>query len=79
MQIHLNVGSGVDITIQELANTISKVLSYSGVIRFDISKPDGSPRKLMDSDRLISLGWHPNIGLEEGIKKAYASYITLAL
>lgn len=79
MQSHLNVGCGVDITIRELANTIAKELSYSGVIRFDTSKPDGSPRKLMDSDRLISLGWRPNIGLEEGVKKAYASYINLAL
>ena len=77
MQSHLNVGCGVDITIRDLVNTISKSISYQGTIKFDASQPDGSPRKLMDSDRIIGLGWRPNIGLEEGIKKAYASYIAL--
>ena len=77
MQSHLNVGCGVDITIRDLVNTISKAISYQGTIKFDASQPDGSPRKLMDSDRIIGLGWRPNIGLEEGIKKAYASYIAL--
>lgn len=78
MQSHLNVGCGVDVTIRELANKIASVISFEGVIKFDTSKPDGSPRKLMNSERLISLGWRPNISLEEGIKKAYASYINLA-
>lgn len=79
MQSHLNVGYGSDITIAELAFTISKVLSYRGNIIFDVSRPDGSPRKFMDSTKLKELGWLPKVGLEEGIEKAYKSYISLSV
>jgi len=77
MQSHINVGWGTDISIKELANTIATVLSYEGAINFDTSKLDGSPRKLMDSSKLNKLGWQPRVGLEEGIEKAYASYLIL--
>ena len=78
MQSHINVGWGADVTIHELATTIANVISYEGAITFDASKPDGSPRKLMDSSKLNKLGWQPNVGLEEGIKKAYVSYLALS-
>jgi GDP-L-fucose synthase len=65
MQSHLNVGFGSDITIKELAQTIAKVICFQGEIRFDISKPDGSPRKLIDSGGLHSLGWSAKTLLEE--------------
>jgi len=76
MQSHINVGSGEDITIKELAETIAKVTGYKGTIAFDTSKPDGTPRKLMDSGRLNSLGWQPVIGLEEGLRLAYQDFLT---
>ncbi|NTW68460.1 MAG: GDP-L-fucose synthase [Chlorobiaceae bacterium] len=75
MQSHINVGSGEDITIKELAETIAKVVGYKGAIEFDSSKPDGTPRKLMDSTRLNTLGWKPTIGLAEGLKRAYQDFL----
>jgi GDP-L-fucose synthase len=75
MQSHINVGSGTDITIQELAKTIAKVVGYKGRIEFDPTKPDGTPRKLMDSTRICSLGWQPKIGLEEGLNFAYQDFL----
>lgn len=75
MQSHLNVGCGTDITIKELIQTIAKVVGFEGEISFDSSKPDGAPRKLMDSQRLFSLGWKPSISLEDGIKNAYADFV----
>jgi len=72
---HINVGYGHDITIRELAETIAQVISYAGNIAFDASKPDGAPRKLMDSTRLNALGWQAQTPLREGIAKAYASYL----
>lgn len=75
MLSHINVGSGEDITIKELAETIAEVTGYTGNIEFDTSKPDGTPRKLMDSTRLRSLGWQPKIGLKEGLKAAYADFL----
>ena len=72
---HINVGCGKDITIKELAEIIRKVLGYEGDITFDPSKPDGAPRKLMDSSRLNSLGWKPRIELEEGLRVAYADFL----
>ena len=75
MQSHINVGCGSDITIQELIETIAKVVGYEGAISFDASKPDGAPRKLMDTQRLFDLGWMPSISLEEGIKNAYADFV----
>lgn len=67
----INVGSGSDVTIAELAQTVAKVLGYQGEIVFDRSKPDGTPQKLMDSSRLLALGWRPTVGLEEGLSLAY--------
>jgi GDP-L-fucose synthase len=75
MQSHINVGFGSDVTIGDLVRIIARTLSYEGQITFDASKPDGSPRKLMDSSRLNKLGWKPHVALEEGVKKAYASYL----
>lgn len=69
---HINVGFGSDVTIVDLAQTVAKVVGYTGNISFDASKPDGAPRKLMDSGRLNALGWHAQVGLEEGLGLAYA-------
>ena len=75
MQSHINVGFGDDITIKELALAIGKTIGYQGVIDFDTNKPDGSPRKLMDSSRLNELGWQARVGLEEGLASAYAGFL----
>jgi GDP-L-fucose synthase len=74
MQAHINVGAGSDVTIAELAHTIAAVVGYQGEISFDPSKPDGAPRKWMDSSRLNGLGWRATIGLEEGLALAYADF-----
>ena len=74
MQSHINVGYGSDITIAELAQTVSKAVGYLGGIDFDASKPDGAPRKLMDSGRLKSLGWQAKISLYEGLSLAYQDF-----
>ena len=71
MLSHINVGTGVDCTIRELVETVAKVTGFNGRIAFDATKPDGAPRKLMNVDRLKSLGWQYNISLEEGLKDAY--------
>jgi GDP-L-fucose synthase len=68
----LNVGSGSDVTIAELAATVMEVVGYRGRIVFDTTKPDGTPRKLLDVSRLAALGWRARIGLREGIARAYA-------
>ena len=68
---HINVGCGYEITIRELAETISKVTSYEGNITFDSSKLNGSPRKLIDSSCLNAIGWHARVGLEEGLRRTY--------
>ena len=75
MQSHINVGSGQEVTIKELAEAIGKVVGYQGSIAFDPSKPDGSPRKLMDSSRLNNLGWQPKVSLEEGLTLAYNDFL----
>jgi len=75
MQSHINVGSGEDITIKELALTIAKVIDYEGAIEFDPTKPDGTPRKLMDSTRLNNLGWQATTSLEEGLMLAYNDFL----
>jgi len=75
MLSHINVGCGDDLTIRELAETIADVVGYEGEITFDITKPDGTPRKLMDSSRLRSLGWTPEITLREGLRVAYEDFV----
>ena len=74
MQSYINVGTGQDLTIKQLAEGIAKVIGFKGKIEFDISKSDGTKRKLMDSTRLNSLGWRPKIDLEQGIKQTYKDY-----
>jgi len=68
---HLNVGTGRDVTIKELTEKIAKVVDYTGEIRWDTSKPNGTPRKVMNVDRMKSLGWEPKVGLYEGINRTY--------
>jgi GDP-L-fucose synthase len=76
MQSHINVGFGSDVTIAELAKTVGKAVGYTGNIVFDATKPDGAPRKLMDSARLHSLGWTAQVDLESGLKIAYQDFMT---
>ncbi len=75
MQSHINVGSGQDISIHDLAYLIKDTVGYDGEIYFDLSKPDGSPRKLMDSSKLKNLGWSPKVDLKEGLKLAYDNFL----
>jgi GDP-L-fucose synthase len=72
---HINVGTGVDCTIRELAETIKHVVGFDGELEFDASKPDGTPRKLMNVSRLKALGWEANISLEEGLKQTYKWFL----
>ena len=74
MQNFINVGFGSDITISDLAKAVAKATGYEGKIKFDISKPDGAPRKLMDSFRLNNIGWKPKVNLENGLALAYADF-----
>ena len=71
----VNVGWGRDETIAELADTIRRVVGFEGALRFDTSKPDGTPRKLLDTTRLTELGWSPKIGLETGIRSTYEWFL----
>jgi GDP-L-fucose synthase len=71
----VNVGWGRDETIAELADTIRRVVGFTGELRFDPSKPDGTPRKLLDTSRLTALGWSPKIGLEAGIRSTYEWFL----
>ena len=75
MQSHINVGSGSDVTIAELAQAIAQTVGYTGQIEFDTTKPDGSPRKWMDSKRLNDLGWQAQVSLLEGLKLAYQDFV----
>lgn len=72
---HINIGTGVDCTIAELANTIKTVVGFEGGIQFDTSKPDGTPRKLLDVSRLKQLGWQAQVDLESGLKRTYAWFL----
>lgn len=74
MQSHINVGYGSDVTIDELAHAVAKATDFSGRISFDSSKPDGAPRKWMDSSRLAKLGWSPKVNLTEGLELAYKAF-----
>ncbi|OGA94777.1 MAG: GDP-fucose synthetase [Burkholderiales bacterium RIFCSPHIGHO2_12_FULL_61_11] len=75
MQSHINVGYGSDITIAELVQTVGQVVGYQGTIDFDPTKPDGAPRKLMDSSRLKSLGWQAKVSLQDGLTLAYQDFL----
>ncbi len=75
MLSHINVGTGEDCTIRELAETIAKVTGFAGRLTFDASKPDGTPRKLMDVSRLKALGWQASISLEDGLRDAFGWYV----
>ena len=77
-QSHINVGYGDDITIADLAIAVGEAVGYFGEIKFDTSKPDGMPRKLMDSYKLNSLGWKPQVELKNGLKKAYEDFLAHA-
>ena len=71
----INIGFGVDVTIIEVAQFIKKIVDYNGEINFDTSKPDGTPRKLLDSKRIFNTGWQPHISLEEGLKRTYQIFL----
>ena len=75
MLSHINVGTGVDCTIRELAETLAEVTGFSGKLVFDTSKPDGAPRKLMEISRLNALGWHASITLKEGLESTYEWFL----
>ncbi|HET7547120.1 MAG TPA: GDP-L-fucose synthase [Usitatibacter sp.] len=72
----INVGSGSDLTIRALAETVCRVVGAQCIVRWDASKPDGTPRKLLDASRMLSLGWRPEVSLEEGIARAYRDYLS---
>ncbi|MFY9211434.1 MAG: GDP-L-fucose synthase [Aestuariivita sp.] len=76
MLSHINVGTGQDVTIAELARTIAAITGFTGSISFDASKPDGTPRKLMDVSRLAAMGWRAGIGLQDGLRDAYAWFVS---
>jgi len=75
MQSHINVGFGSDVTIAELAKAVGQAVGYGGSISFDVSKPDGAPRKWMDSTRLSALGWTTKVDLRSGIESTYADFL----
>jgi GDP-L-fucose synthase len=75
MRGHINIGSGGDVTIGELAEAIGRVVGYQGRLEFDATKPDGAPRKLMDSRRIAALGWRSTTPLMDGLQKAYADFL----
>jgi GDP-L-fucose synthase len=75
MHSHINVGTGQDVTIAELAQLVGEVVGYRGRIEFDTTKPDGTPRKLLDVSKLRSLGWQARTPLSEGLQRAYQSFL----
>ena len=75
MLSHINVGTGIDCTIREMAETMARVVGFNGTIEFDASKPDGTPRKLMDVSRLKQMGWEYSIALEEGLALTYQWFL----
>jgi len=72
---HINIGSGEEISIKELAIKIKNVVRYNGEIKFDPTKPDGTPRKLLDTSRLNTLGWNSKVNLENGLLKTYKDFL----
>jgi nucleoside-diphosphate-sugar epimerase len=77
MLSHINVGSGQEVSIGELAKLVAEVVGYQGQLKFDPTKPDGTPRKLMDSSRLEGMGWKAKVGLTDGLADAYQGFATL--
>ena len=75
MNSHINIGTGVDCTIAELAQAMAKVVGFQGQLNFDTSKPDGTPRNLLNVDRLERLGWQSSISLEAGLKDTYEWFL----
>jgi len=71
----INIGTGEDISIRDLASLVKRIVGFKGDIKYDVSKPDGTPRKLMDVSKLHSKGWKHTIELEEGIKLAYQDFL----
>ena len=71
----VNLGSGVDVTIGQLAETVREAVGFQGGLTFDSSKPDGTPRKLLDVSRMKALGWQAKVGLREGLERTYAWYL----
>jgi GDP-L-fucose synthase len=71
----VNIGTGVDVTIKELAETVKEIVGFDGEIRWDVSKPDGTPRKLMDVSKLHQLGWKHSVELADGIRLAYQDFL----
>jgi GDP-L-fucose synthase len=74
---HINAGSGLEITIKDLAEMIKNVIGYNGKIKLDLTKPDGSPRKLMNSSCLKNFGWKPKVSLKHGLSKAYKGFLKI--
>jgi GDP-L-fucose synthase len=79
MQSHINVGSGGDVTIAEVAHAVAQTVGYTGAVTFDTSKPDGAPRKWMDSSKLNTLGWTAKTSLPQGLSTAYQDFIQSGL
>jgi GDP-L-fucose synthase len=77
MLSHINVGTGIDVTIREMAETMKKVVGFKGELSFDTTKPDGAPRKLIDVSRLSVMGWNYNVNLKDGLSKTYKWYLTI--
>jgi GDP-L-fucose synthase len=75
MLSHINVGCGEDVTILQVAHTVAHIVGYTGQILTDPTKPDGTPRKLMDSTRLNGLGWKAKVGLDAGLQAAYKDFL----
>jgi GDP-L-fucose synthase len=71
----INIGTGIEVTIRELAHSVKEAVGYSGDIKFDVTKPDGTPRKLLDSSRIHSMGWQHKVELEKGLDLTYSDYI----
>jgi GDP-L-fucose synthase len=72
---HINCGAGIDLSIKEIATKIADIIGYKGRITFDNTKPDGTPRKIMDSSKILNMGWRPRISLDEGLKTTYKWFV----
>ena len=74
-EMHINVGTGEEVSIKSLAETIAEAVGLKAKLAFDSSKPDGTPRKLMDSSRLLGMGWRPDVTLADGVASTYQWYL----